>query len=198
VSTEPIRDFDFHPDEPDIRLFTMPRRGVLRMDDHVFVAEVRYGDIVMRHYAFADRWFKINVTTDLEGNLVETGAEGDGRRFAFNCDIATPMHADGDSVFAVDLFLDVLVRRDARTCTAYDDEAFEEAVRRALISPAEAAGARHGLTDLVEIIERGNLMAFLADVCSFGRTVAPPALPERRVSLSQVPQVHRMVRLTWT
>jgi hypothetical protein len=198
VSSEPIRDFDFHPDEPDVRLFTMPRRGVLRLDDRVFVAQVSYGDIVLRHYAFTDRWFKINVTTDLEGNLVETGPEGDRRRFAFNCDIATPMQADGDAVYAVDLFLDVLVRRDARTCAAYDDEEFEEAVRRALISPGEASGARRGLTELVELIERGDLLAFLAEVCPFGRSLAPPALPERRVSLPQVPQVHRTVRATWT
>jgi hypothetical protein len=196
VSIEPIRDFDFHPDESDVRLFTMPRRGVLRIDERVFVAEVRYGDVVLRHYAFADRWFKINVTTDLEGNLVETGPEEE--RFAFNCDVATPMHADSDAVYAVDLFLDVLVRRDARTCAATGDEEFEDAVGRALISPTEAFGARHGLTELVELIERGDLLAFLADVCPFGRSAAPPALPERRVSLSDVPQVHRTVRPTWT
>jgi hypothetical protein len=197
VFTEPIRDFDFHPDEPDVRLFTMPRRGVRRIDDRVFVAEVRYGDIVMRHYAFADRWFKINITTNLEGDLVETGPERDVRQFAFNCDIATPMQADGNAVYAVDLFLDVLVRRDARTWAAYDEEEFEEAVRRALISPAEASGARHGLTELVELIEHGYLMAFLASVWPFGHSVAPPALPERRISLSEVPQVHRKVRATW-
>ena len=183
---EPIHDFDFHPDEPDVRLFTMPRRGVLRIEDRVFVAEVRYGDIVMRHYAFADRWFKINVTTDLEGNLVETGSEGGLRRFAFNCDIATPMHASGDAVYAVDLFLDVLVRRDASRCAAYDDEEFEEAIRRALISPAEAAGARHGLNELVALIERGDLLAFLAEVCPFGRSVAPPALPEKQIGRAHV------------
>ena len=198
MSIEPIRDFDFHPDESDVRLFTMPGRGVLRLDDDVFVAQVRYGDVVLRHYAFADRWFKINVTTDLEGNLVETGREDEGRQFAFNCDIATPMQAEGDAVYAVDLSLDVLVRRDAGTCAACGDEEFEKAVRRALISPAEAVGARHGLTELVELIERGDLMVFLANVCPFGRSVAPPALPERRVSLSHVPQVHQTVRRTWT
>jgi hypothetical protein len=198
VSSEPIRDFDFHPDESDVRLFTMPRRGVLRIDERVFVAEVRYGDVVLRHYAFADRWFKINVTTDLEGNLVETGPEEEGRRFAFNCDVATPMHAESDAVYAVDLFLDVLVRRDARTCAASGDEEFEEAVRRALISPAEAFGARHGLTELVGLIERRDLMVFLADVCPFRRSGAPHGLPERRVSLSDVPQVQRTVRPTWT
>jgi hypothetical protein len=88
--------------------------------------------------------------------------------------------------------------RPARTCAAYDNQEFEEAVRRALISPAEASGARHGLTELVELIQRGDLMAFLAEVCPFGRSVAPPALPETRVPLSQVPQVHRMVRPKWT
>ena len=198
VRTNAIRDYDFHPDERDVRLFTMPRRGVLRMNERALVAEARYGDVVMRHYAFADRWFKINVTTDLEGNLVETGSGTDLRGFACNCDIATPMQTEGDAVYAVDLFLDVLVLRDARTCAVYDDAEFEEAVSRALISPAEAAGARHGLSELVELIERGDVMGFLTEICPFGCSAAPRARPERRVPLSQVPQVHRQLRRTWS
>jgi hypothetical protein len=195
---KPVCDFDFHPDEPDVRLFTMPRRGVLRLDERVFVAEVRYGDVVLRHYAFADRWFKINVTTDVHANLIETGPENGPRRFAFNCDIATPMQADGSAIYAVDLFLDVLVRRDARTHAAYDHYEFNEAVRGRLISPAEVSGAQHGVAELLHLIERGHLMEFLADLYPFGPSAAPPALPENRVPLSAVQQVHPHVRTTWT
>jgi hypothetical protein len=32
--------------------------------------------------------------------------------FALNCDIATPMALQGGAVYAVDLFADVLVRKD--------------------------------------------------------------------------------------
>jgi hypothetical protein len=106
-----IRDYDFHPPH-DLRVFPMPKAGVLRFDDEVFVAQVRYGDVVVRHYAWRDHWFKINCTTDLCGRLIETTAPEDVPPFAFNCDIATPMVRDGDAVFAVDLWLDVLVRND--------------------------------------------------------------------------------------
>lgn len=68
-----LHDFDFHPGESEVRLFTVPRAGVLRADEEAVFYQVCYGDVVLRHYAFAGHWFKINVTTDLWGNLVETG-----------------------------------------------------------------------------------------------------------------------------
>jgi hypothetical protein len=80
-----IRDHDFHPPD-DVRLFPMPIPGVLRLDDSMFVAVVRYGDIVLWHYAFRDHWFRINATTDLEGGLVETTAPDDVPPFAFNAE----------------------------------------------------------------------------------------------------------------
>jgi hypothetical protein len=97
----------------------MPKAGVLRFDDEVFVAQVRYGDVVVRHYAWRDHWFKINCTTDLRSRLIETTAPDDVPPLAFNCDIATPMVRDGDAVFAVDLWLDVLVRGDGVTHGVY-------------------------------------------------------------------------------
>ena len=52
MSSRPARTSGrVHPDESDVRLFAVPGRGVLRLDDSVFVADVRYGDIVLRHYA---------------------------------------------------------------------------------------------------------------------------------------------------
>jgi GrpB-like predicted nucleotidyltransferase (UPF0157 family) len=63
--------------------------GVLRLDDRMFVAVVRYGDIVVWHYTFRDHWFKVNATSNLEGALVETtGPKEDVPPFAFNCDPA--------------------------------------------------------------------------------------------------------------
>jgi hypothetical protein len=64
---ETIRDVDLHPDEAGVRVFTIPRSGLLRADPDALIYEVRYGDVVLRHYAFADQWFKVNVTTDLSG-----------------------------------------------------------------------------------------------------------------------------------
>lgn len=53
---------------------------MLRLDDRAFVATVRYGDVVVWHYAFADHWFKVNCTTELAGRFVETTAPEECRR----------------------------------------------------------------------------------------------------------------------
>ena len=79
-----LADHDFHPDEPTVRIFRTSSPGVLRLDDSVAISEAVYGGVVLRHYAFADHWFKVNVTTGLSGRVTESG-EGDSR-FAFNCD----------------------------------------------------------------------------------------------------------------
>jgi hypothetical protein len=109
------------------------------------VSAGRYGDVVLWHYAFARHWFTINLTTGLSGQIVETGGDEPGSRFAFNCDIATPMRRRGDVVYAVDLFTDVRVRVDGVTCRVCDLEELEQARRRELISPGEADGAGRGL-----------------------------------------------------
>jgi hypothetical protein len=57
-----VSDFDFHPDEPYVRQLRVPRADVLRMDGSVFVCESVVDDVVLRHYAFDDEWFKVNVT----------------------------------------------------------------------------------------------------------------------------------------
>jgi hypothetical protein len=103
-----LTDHDFHPDEPTVRIFRTLPAGVLRLDDSVAISEACYDGVVLRHYAFADHWFKVNVTTDLTGRLTETGDAS--HRFAVNCDIATPMVRSGDGTFGVDLFADVLIR----------------------------------------------------------------------------------------
>jgi hypothetical protein len=40
------------------------------------VAVVRYGDIVVWHDTFADHWFKVNATTDLDGAFLEATPRG--------------------------------------------------------------------------------------------------------------------------
>jgi hypothetical protein len=113
--------------------------GVLRLDDSAAISQADYGGTVLRHYAFADHWFKVNVTTDRGGRLTETGDRT--CRFAFNCDIATPMEHEGGSTFAVDLFTDVLVRQDATSYVVADRDEFTEMLGRGVISAAEGRGA---------------------------------------------------------
>ena len=59
----PVRDFDLHPDEDDVRVFVTEPGGVLRIDDDAYVSAGRYGDVILWHYAFARHWFKVNLTT---------------------------------------------------------------------------------------------------------------------------------------
>ena len=179
VPFRPVRaDFDFHPDENTVRVFTTPDSGVLRLDDDVAVTEALYEGVVLRHYAFADQWFKVNVTTDLGGGVVETGPPG--QRFAFNCDVATPMERDGDETFAVDLFLDVLVRADLATLEAVDHDEFKNGHARGMLSDTESFFAMRALHQLVHLVETGRLLPWLHDVYPFGPCQPPEAPPMRR------------------
>jgi hypothetical protein len=188
-----LRDHDCHPDEPTVRIFRTSSPGVLRLDDSVAISEAVYDRAVLRHYAFARHWFKINITTDLDGRVIETG---DGtRRFAVNCDIATPMEREGDSTFGVDLFTDVLVRQDARSCVITDQDEFGEMLDRGILSAAEGRGARRGLLELLGIIEHGRLLRWLGELVPFGPSKAPLARPMRH---GPVPDRLRPgIRQTW-
>jgi hypothetical protein len=196
LATEMIRDYDFHPPD-DMRLFPMPKPGVLHLDDRIFVAVVRYDDIVLWHYAFADHWFKINATTDLHGGQVETAATRDVPPFAFNCDLATPMGRRGDAVLAVDLFLDVLVRSDGVTYGVHDQQALDDAVRWGWVSEREAAGAREGLAELLGLIQADRLVAFLAEAYPFTPVDAPAAPAMQSAPLQQVPLLQPGLRPSW-
>jgi hypothetical protein len=196
VTTGPVRDFDLHPDEDAVRVFTSGPDGVLRLTGDVFVSAARYGNIVLWHYAFARHWFKVNLTTDLSGQIVETGDEQSGR-FAFNCDIATPMRRRGDDVFAVDLFADVLVRADSLAYQVCDLAELDLARLTGLILPAEERGARGGLAELTGIIERGDLLAFSSRACAIGPLDPPPAVPPGRAPLARVPLLGIESRRAW-
>jgi hypothetical protein len=193
-----LRDYDLHPREQRVRVFDVPPEGVLRLDDEVFVAQTRYDDVLLRHFAFHDHWFKINVTTDLNGDLIETAPAPGAPAFAYNIDLATPMHRDGDAVYAVDLEVDVLVRADGSTYVVTDLDDFRTAIRAGLISTAETAGVRAGLDHLTELIEGGGLLKFCEEAHPWGPAPAPEALPARTVPLSDVPQLRARKRLTWT
>jgi hypothetical protein len=75
VTTGPVRDLDFHPDEDAVRVFTSGPHGVLRLSGDAYVSAARYGDVVLCHYAFARHRFRSNLTTGLAGQIVQTGAE---------------------------------------------------------------------------------------------------------------------------
>ena len=188
-----LLDHDFHPDEDVVRVFRTPQPGILRLDDEVVVTEVAYDAVVLRHYAFAEHWFKINVTTDLDGDLIETGDAA--HQFAFNCDIATPMEREGDSIYAVDLFIDVLIRRDASSFYVGDEDQFVEMAKQNVLSPTERAAATEALSELVHSIETGQLLPWLNDLVPFGPCDPPGAPPMERVEIPERLKPH--VRSSW-
>ena len=165
-----------------MRVFTSGPDGVLRLsgDAYVSAAPRRHRLVALRVRA---AWFKVNLTTDLACQIVETGDQQSGR-FAFNCDIATPMRRRGGAVFAVDLFADVLVRADGVTYQVCDLGELDQAHRSGLILPAEARGARSGLAELTGIIEQGTCWRSCpgpAALAHWARRLPP--LPAARLSL---------------
>jgi len=197
-----VRDYDFHPNEPDVRVFSIPSRGVLVRSDDAYVGQTLESDtanpaappVVLRHYAFADEWFKINVTFNATGELVETGPADN--RFAINCDVATPLVWVDSDAAAVDLFLDVLVCQDG-SYRVVDRAEFEDAASRGLISTAEAEHAEAGLTRLLHWITSGRLHDLIVEIPREVAAEAPPALAFRRAPLTDVPAVAPYQRRTW-
>lgn len=192
-----VRDFDFHPDEAGVRVFVAEPGGVLRFGRDVYVTAARYGDVILWHYAFARHWFKVNLTTDLAGRIVETGGDDEGGRFAVNCDIATPLRRLRRAVYAVDLFADVLVRADGASYRVTDLDEFAQARRDGLILPGEADGAERGLAELTRIIDRGDLPAFLSRAWPIGPLDPPAAAPPGRIPVARVPLLSRENRAAW-
>jgi hypothetical protein len=188
-----LSDYDFHPDEATVRIFRTPTSGVLRFDDTIAVTEAIYDGVVLRHYSFAEHWFKINVTTDLVGTPIETGDAN--LPFAFNCDIATPMEREGDSTFGVDLFVDVLVRADMSTYIVGDQEVFAEMLDRGLVSESEGRSAMRGLRELLDLVERGDLLAWLHERVPFEPCQPPVAPPMARGPVPE--RVQPGIRRTW-
>jgi len=188
-----LLDHDLHPDEEAVRVFRTPLPGVLRLDDEVAVTEVAYDDVVLRHYAFAKHWFKINVTTDRQGELVETGDKV--HQFAFNCDIATPMERDGNSIYGVDLFIDVLIRRDASSFYVGDEDEFVAMSNQNMLSRAEQGAATAALSELLQLIETGRLLPWLDDLVPLGPCDPPAAPPMERRDIPE--RMKPFVRSTW-
>lgn len=193
-----MRDFDYHPDEPDVRVFGVPETGVLERSEDALVAQTAdrtaAEPVVLRHYAFANEWFKLNATYDLDGDLVETGPAGES--FAVNCDVSTPLIWVGADATAVDLFLDVLIRADT-SYRVVDRPEFEAACSRRLISTSEAHHAEQGLTRLLHWITSGRLHELLALTPSTVAARAPAPLPFSRSPLAEVPAVAPRLRASW-
>lgn len=183
---------DFHPPD-EVRVFPVPRSGILLWDDTTLVYDIPVNNLALRHYAFSDHWFAVNCTLDLNGRFVTEPGPID---WCFNCDVTRPLFSHGRNFYTVDLALDVLVGSDGRTHVVKDEDDFNRATANAWLLPEEEAGARHGLAELLSIIKGTGLVHFLEQIVPFNTVTAhivPPAMDKR--SLAEVPLLHRGSRV---
>lgn len=180
----------------EVRLFTVPERGIRRWDAQVIVYDVRVGvDLVLRHYSFGDRWFEVNCSLDLDGRFV---TEAGPIPWTFNCDICTPHALAGPDACNMDLWLDVLVGPDGWSHRVIDEADFAEAIRQGWLSDAERDGARAGLAELLGLIRSGELLPFLEQICPFQRVAESERQPPmERLTLAQLPVLNQAWRRFW-
>ncbi len=189
-----LHHYDFHPPE-EVRVFAAPMSGLRRWDEEVVVYDVSLDGLVLRHYAFYDRWFDVNCTLDSSGGFVpEPGLI----EWCFNCDITSPLFSVGRDLYSVDLFLDVLVGPDGRTYVTKDEDDLAAAIENGWLVAEEETGARTGLEQLLEIIQGPGLVAFLEQVSPFtvmDVSMMPPPMTELR--LADVPFLHPDIRTAY-
>jgi len=103
-----------------------------------------------------------------------------------------------EAVYATDLILDVLVRKDGVSHEAVDLDEFDQAVVNGLVSKKEAGHARSRLDRLVALINDGELFAFLNAACPFGPSTAEANVDRGcGLRLDSVPAVQPDWRPTW-
>jgi predicted RNA-binding protein associated with RNAse of E/G family len=163
---EDLRYLEFRP-PGGTHLLPIPASAVLRDDDVVTVFQVAIGAETLRHYAFADRWASVTVGLDENGQPIDGNVRA-GFRFAAKCHIATPVRRDADLRWQVDLWLDVLVAADGRTCVVEDEDEFAVARQRGLLGDHEAVAARASLSEVITMVRSGTFFTDLDAVCPFG------------------------------
>jgi hypothetical protein len=169
----------------DVRVFAVPASAIRRWAERARVYDLRVGNLVLRHYAFWDRWFAVNCTLDLDGRFV---AEPGPPPWSFNRAIVTPPLQDGDAVYGVDLAPDVLVAPDGQRRAIVDEEEYAEAARNGWCTVAEQRGARDGRSDLLAIIGGDGLGPCFDAIRPFGPVAdAPARRPMTSRRLAEVP-----------
>ncbi len=105
------------------------------------------------------------------------------------------MLRQGSSVYAVDLFLDVLVDVPGRRFEVTDRDEFNDAVDTGLVSSREAAFAEAHLKELLRLVSTGKLIRWLETQCPFAPSSAAEALPVTRGPVTV--EVAALTRPSW-
>ncbi|WP_100404281.1 DUF402 domain-containing protein [Bacillus solitudinis] len=168
----------------EVRLFSIDQSNIKLWNDKYLVYDVREDDMILRHYSFYNQWFEINCSFQLDGKLL--GEQGP-IEWSFNCDICSPCFSEGNKIFNVDLELDVLVNQNGKDYIIIDEDDFEDAVNKAWITEKEQVGAKQGLNDLKEIIDSGNLIHYLNEICPFKDVInCTKANPMEKFEISEI------------
>jgi len=109
-------------------------------DHDLGYARFETGDRFMEYY-YGRRWFNIFAVASKEG-----------RGKGWYCNVAEPARISGDTITQVDLYLDVWVNL-AGEAHVLDEDEFEAAT---VLSEWQRVGAREGLRELLEMVERGE------------------------------------------
>ncbi len=160
-----LKIYNYHGLE-DIRLFRVKTENVKLWNEQVLVFDVRNDNYnsILRNYSFYDKWFEINCTFDMKGNLLP---ENGPIEWSFNCDICSPCFSFENNIYNIDLELDVLVNPNGKDFIIIDEEDFKDEIKRNNITSFEEKGALAGLSNLIEIIKSGGLINFLNDIYPF-------------------------------
>ncbi|MCJ7841399.1 DUF402 domain-containing protein [Lederbergia sp. NSJ-179] len=188
--------YNYHGSE-DIRLFRVKKENVKLWDDKVLVYDVRDDDYhsILRHYSFYDKWFEINCTFDMKGNLLP---ENGPIERSFNCDMCSPCFSFENNVYNVDLELDVLVNPNGKDYIIIDEEDFKNEIKRNNITALEEKGALAGLSNLIEIINSGELINFLNDIYPFSDvTNCTSSLPMEKLTRNEISLFEKEIRHTF-
>ncbi|HUS21183.1 MAG TPA: hypothetical protein VMZ66_04130 [Aeromicrobium sp.] len=89
----------------------------------------------------------------------------------------------------------MLIDQRGRSFEIVDRAEFEQAVLDGLVSEREASHAEAHLQELLAIVRKGKLLAWLDSVCPFGPSPAPDALPMVRTAITTV--VAEETRPSW-
>lgn len=182
-----LRHHDFHP-PGEVRVFAVSVSGLRRWDEKAVVYDGPLDGLVLRHYSFYDRWFAVNCTLDPGGAFATEPGPID---WCFNCDVTSPLFSVGGDLYTVDLSLDILVGPDGRTHVTKDEDDLTRAIENGWLTAQEQAGARHGLGQLLGIIESPGLVAFLERVSPFralGDSATAP--PMAKLTSADIPLLH--------
>jgi protein associated with RNAse G/E len=124
------------------------REGTLILLDAFFAEEVRHpllGTIeagtLSREFFWTDRWYSVFRFSDASGALR-----------CFYCNLNTPARLEGETLWFVDLDVDVLVRPDFSYAVLDEDE-FETNAVRYDYPPEYRARVRESVEEIVSLIE---------------------------------------------